>query len=1172
MKKRSRFTKSCLSIALAVALSFGGAVTPGITASAAESEVATTITSMSYTDGPTFTASTLAEASFGFRMPTFNGDTATFGDVSGDLGVNVKVDGVWTDIDSVKSFVYNNNWGHWNDSGFSGYWFKLSETTYVQLYSKSNPSVTLEYNMIVNKTDMSAVTGLAPTAGTTINGSRSGTGFVAFPNAVSGSGTFATGADNFNVYVKLDGQPDSAYVNIENNAASGWIYDTNFGIEQYGYWFKVEESGTIQVKMALKENENIAVVYTITYSDTLRTDYTVYANGATTITANSETGAAGVVFPWLGGTADENLPTSKELDNFVIQFYSAWNDKWVDFTDVTESNWHYQGSGYVDYSSANQWGYFDDYVFGLWFQPITEDFKLRIGYPQDGQKGGEVGDNYIEYQFIGAPDAYRPVDVEIDDITVGGEGSSADALDGWDLYFSEEFNGNSLNMDYLSYNTGYFIDPSEPGTKGWGNNEAEYYTDEADNIFVSDGSLHLVAKKDPKTFTCTDAAQTQVTADYSSGKIISKDKVSFTYGRIDFRAKVPSGNGVWPALWMLPNDDTYGTWAASGEIDVMEARGRVDSASLGTIHFGGQWPNNKNLGGSYVFPEGTSYDDGYHVYSLIWEEDNMTFYVDGEFFYYIPKERWYSDASDSDTAPFDQPFYIIMNVAIGGNFDGGLLPDDDFTSAEMLVDYVRVYKEEGTYEQPDVRPIEGLSLNKTAVDLEVGQTAELLKTYVPENTTQRNVNWTSSNESVATVSAGQVIAVGEGSAVITATSSVNSAISATCVVNVKAAEVTTPEPDEDEVDPGEGGVDPGEGEVTPEPEIEWNPDYTIERIKLVDGNVVTYVTDADALISYYRVYDSLEAASNAKLGDLPGVLMSKNNGVLEYNYGEAPYGKYVVYAFNQAGWDTPRVVYVNNLPDRNVTPGETEEPGTGSGETEEPGTGSGETEEPEIGSGETEEPGTGSGSTEVSGEYGARLNDNGTVTFYVKAQDTAFAPMLYWGANKVDPQLWQLAGVGLTKDTSLGENYFGYTTTETFADTDSVSYMFGYTPIDGMGRVDSPITTVNVSSLKAEAEEPSVETPEGEYGFRRNADGSITYYVHAEETSFAPMVFSGVNVVDATLSKLGGAMMTKAGTEYYTYTTPYTVSKGSTVSYLFSFTPVDGAGRMDTAVITAGVN
>lgn len=655
------------------------------------------IRSMDYKDGPVLTASGMTEASYGFQMPIFNGGENTWGQVASDLGVNVKVNGSWVDIDSVNEFVYNSNWGHWSDSGFNGYWFKLTESTDVQLYSKSNPTITLDYNLILNKPNMSNVSALEAADGDTISANRTGTGFIAFPKAIADGNSYSTDAESLVVYVKS--VDDNNYVNIDNNAASGWIYDNNFGVEQYGYWFKVKETGSINVKVALKSNENIYKVYTITYSEAARNNYTLYPNGSTTITANAENGACGLVFPYIGQANNDGLPTSEELDKFVIEFYNG--SRWVPFGDSAESNWFYQGNGYVKISSKNQWGYFDDYVYGLWFQPVTEDFRLRVGFPENGQLNGPVNNNYIEYQFIGAPDAYRPEDMPMEDIVVGGAGSNPNAIEGWQLYYNDEFNGTNLDMNSWSYDPGFLLDDSEPGTAGWGNNEKEYYTDSTENIFVRDGSLHLVAKKQPKDFVCTDPAHTVVTGDYASGKIVSKDKVQFTYGRIDFRAKLPAGKGLWPALWLLPNDDSYGTWAASGEIDVMEARGRVTNSTSGTIHYGGKWPNNRYSGADYIFPSGT-FDDDYHVYSCVWELDSIKWYVDGHCFSNLPKSVWYSEGSSSDTAPFDKDFYIIMNLAVGGWFDGGIVPDNSFSSAEMLVDYVRVYKEDGTWTKPPV--------------------------------------------------------------------------------------------------------------------------------------------------------------------------------------------------------------------------------------------------------------------------------------------------------------------------------------------------------------------------------------------------------------------------------------------------------------------------------------
>ena len=323
MKQKMDWIRCGLAFLMVIALAITGIAPSTTMVVTAETTENTTITSMAYTEeGNTFEAYVLSEHSFGFRMPIFNGGANTWSEVSADLGVNIKVDEEWRDIDSVSQYIYNRNWGHWSDSGFYGFWFRLTEILSVQLYSKSNPAVTLEYELILHRASPAEVTALTPFSVTTVSANRTGTGFINFPKAMAGGTGYDTGADNLVAFVKKADEPESAYVNIDNNAASGWIYDSNFGIEQYGYWFKVIDTGSINVKLALKENRNIFIVYDITYTDTVRVDHTVYPNGSTTITANSENGSVGLVLPYLGGSATDNLPTSKELDNFVIEYYS----------------------------------------------------------------------------------------------------------------------------------------------------------------------------------------------------------------------------------------------------------------------------------------------------------------------------------------------------------------------------------------------------------------------------------------------------------------------------------------------------------------------------------------------------------------------------------------------------------------------------------------------------------------------------------------------------------------------------------------------------------------------------------------------------------------------------------------------------------------------------------
>ncbi|CAM4408928.1 family 16 glycosylhydrolase [Paenibacillus macerans] len=656
---------------------------------AAEGAGTATITSMDYfsaSDGPVITKSGVGQASYGFVMPKFNGGSATWNDVIQDLGVNVKVGGSWVDIDSAGSFVYNQNWGHWSDSGFNGYWFTLSATTEIQLYSKAN-GVTLDYTLVFQNINKTTITAMTPTQGPQITADTTGGAGFTYPVFNNDPAIpFAAVADDLKVYVKPVNS--SAWIDIDNNAASGWIYDKNFGHFTDGgggYWFNVTES--INVKLESKTSL-VNVIYTIIFNEPVRNSYVITPYDGTTFTAN-ESGAIGVPLPKIDG----NAPVADELGNFVYQINMG--GQWVNLGDSGQSGFVYSANGYNNMSAANQWGYWVDHIYGLWFQPIQEDLQIRIGYPLNGQAGGNVGDNFVYYTFIGNPNAPRPDVTDGEDISVGTP--SNPAIEGMELIWQDEFSENKLDTSKWNYELGYYLN-DDPGTWGWGNAELQHYTNSTQNVFIQDGKLNIRALNEPKSFPQDPSRYAQ----YSSGKINTKDHFSLKYGRVDFRAKLPAGNGIWPAFWMLPQDNVYGSWAASGEIDVMEARGRLPGTSSGAIHFGGQWPANTHVSGEYHFPEGQTIANDFHVYSVVWEEDNIKWYVDGKFFFKANRDQWYSAAAPNNpNAPFDQPFYLIMNLAIGGNFDGGVTPNPGDIPATLQVDYVRVYKDNGGGQNPE---------------------------------------------------------------------------------------------------------------------------------------------------------------------------------------------------------------------------------------------------------------------------------------------------------------------------------------------------------------------------------------------------------------------------------------------------------------------------------------
>ncbi|WP_419810926.1 family 16 glycosylhydrolase [Bacterioplanoides sp.] len=244
---------------------------------------------------------------------------------------------------------------------------------------------------------------------------------------------------------------------------------------------------------------------------------------------------------------------------------------------------------------------------------------------------------------------------------------------GWKLVWQDEFDGDRIDLSKWEH--------ADNG-KGGGNNELQYYTARSDNSYVANG--RLVIKANRERYTGSDG-----TREYTSARLSTPNKADFLYGKVDVRAKLPAGQGLWPAAWMLPTDYTYGGWAASGEIDILEAVNlEVNGSNTvhGTIHYGGPWPDNTSTGTSYV--PGTSVVDNFHTYSIEWEPNEIRWYVDGQL--YQTQNSWWSSAANYP-APFNQRFHLILNVAVGGNWPGSPDSSTQFPQT-MEVDYVRVYE------------------------------------------------------------------------------------------------------------------------------------------------------------------------------------------------------------------------------------------------------------------------------------------------------------------------------------------------------------------------------------------------------------------------------------------------------------------------------------------------
>ena len=291
----------------------------------------------------------------------------------------------------------------------------------------------------------------------------------------------------------------------------------------------------------------------------------------------------------------------------------------------------------------------------------------------------------------------------------------------WTLVWSDEFNGTKLDTTKWAYETG-----------SGHNNEKQYYT--KDNVSVSDGTLKITAKKESKSgYSYTSGRIETITED---GQALFATK----YGKIEARIKLPAGTGLWPAFWMMPADNAYGSWPLSGEIDIMEARGRVLNEVNGTIHFGETRPFNRSIGGSYQLPSNTDITD-YHVYGVEWQENVIIWYVDGvEFF---RTSNWYTmtDGNVAEyPAPFNKEFYLILNLAVGGDYDNGKLPSSSDLPATMEVDYVRVYHNVDGYSSSNVYMPEGARDDAAMAATPVFKDGNLLS----------DINFTTLNKSVVT--------------------------------------------------------------------------------------------------------------------------------------------------------------------------------------------------------------------------------------------------------------------------------------------------------------------------------------------------------------------------------------------------------------------------------------
>jgi len=227
---------------------------------------------------------------------------------------------------------------------------------------------------------------------------------------------------------------------------------------------------------------------------------------------------------------------------------------------------------------------------------------------------------------------------------------------GYKLVWNDEFNTSSIDSSKWNY---------EVNGDGGGNNELQYYTNFRENSFIKDSCLVIQALK--KSYNGKD---------YTSARLNSNGKGDWKYGRFEIRAKLPYGQGLWPAIWMLPTDWVYGGWPSSGEIDIMEELGQQANKVYGTIHYGNP---HQQQGTNYSLPSGF-FLSNFHVFVLEWDSTSISIFVDSIKYF-----------STKITKPFDQRFHFVLNVAVGGNWPGS----PDYTTLfpqQMMIDYVRVFQ------------------------------------------------------------------------------------------------------------------------------------------------------------------------------------------------------------------------------------------------------------------------------------------------------------------------------------------------------------------------------------------------------------------------------------------------------------------------------------------------
>jgi beta-glucanase (GH16 family) len=260
-------------------------------------------------------------------------------------------------------------------------------------------------------------------------------------------------------------------------------------------------------------------------------------------------------------------------------------------------------------------------------------------------------------------------------LSPGGKAQKQKQPEGYTLIWSDEFNGKNGSQP----------DPSkwtyDIGGNGWGNRELEYYTGRRENARIENGNLVITAREEPYR------GPSGADFDYTSARLKTQGLFSQTYGRFEARIKLPAGQGLWPAFWMLGDNFGSAGWPKCGEIDIMENVGKEPRINHGSLHGPSSTNATSDLTATIALPAGQTLSNDFHVYAIEWEPEAIRFYVDANLYATFSAAQW----PPGGTWVFDHRFFLILNVAVGGDWPGS--PDDTTEFPQtMLVDYVRVYK------------------------------------------------------------------------------------------------------------------------------------------------------------------------------------------------------------------------------------------------------------------------------------------------------------------------------------------------------------------------------------------------------------------------------------------------------------------------------------------------